>query len=83
MPKTSATSAPLNDTRNNVFLQEYVYELLSSFYFPKNITQKLHAAANYLSSSDVLPRDDVVNQTIDILDQKIRDILAVTQPTCP
>ena len=64
MPNSPTTSAPLNDTRNNSFLQEYVYELLSSFYFPKNITKKLHAAASNLSSHNVLHKDGAKNQTI-------------------
>ena len=66
MSNIPANSVPLNDTRNNSFLQEYVYELLSSFYFPKNITQKLHAASSNFSSHNVLHKDDAVNQTINL-----------------
>ena len=83
LAKPLTTSSPLNVDKNKDFLQEYVHELLSSFYFPKHLSSKLNAAVKNPISNEALSKIDVNNQTLDSVDQRDSFISSTYLPTLP
>ena len=78
LARISTTSGPLSDARDKTFLQEYVHELLSSFYFPKNITTNLRGVVKNFTSNANLNRNDVFNETIDMSQTPTDTIISST-----
>ena len=78
LAKPLTTSPSTNVDKDSNFLQEYVHELLSSFYFPKSLSSKLNDAVKNSTF-----KIGVFNETLDFADETDNHISSTYFPTLP